>query len=205
MDSKAHWTEVYTGKTPDQVSWYQINPENSLSLTEASRVEKDAPILDVGGGASVLVDRLLEKGFTRISVLDLSGPALEYSKKRLGADARKVRWIEDDITLHTPEPVSLWHDRAVFHFLTQEEDRLKYLQVLNRSLAPGGHLILATFALDGPKRCSGLDTVQYSSESLSETLGSRYQLQEFRTETHRTPWNSEQKFIYCRYMALPGS
>src|SRR5258705_12348249 len=152
----AHWNEVYATKAPNQVSWFQAEPGVSSRLIAASGVSQDAAIIDIGGGTSVLVDRLLEAGFSNVSVLDIAENALERSITRLGQAAAKVKWIVADILSWVPQRgYDVWHDRAVFHFLTEENDRAAYRNVLSRGLKPGGSMIVATFAADGPERCSG--------------------------------------------------
>lgn len=199
MDRHEHWNQVYQTKGPRDVSWYQRSPDLSLALIAASGVSQDAGIIDVGGGASTLVDSLLDKGYTRLAVLDLSGAALSHSRTRLAARAVDVEWFEADVTsFEPPRRFGLWHDRAVFHFLTAADDRAGYVATLRRTLQPGGGVIIATFALDGPPKCSGLDVVRYGEQSILAELGAEFQLQEVRRETHVTPWQSEQRFIYFR-------
>ena len=200
MDRKAHWDAIYTMKSPEEVSWFQASPELSLALIAATGVGKDARIIDVGGGASVLVDRLLDAGFTQVTVVDLSRAALARAKERLGEGAGRVTWLEMDITEATLSgPVDVWHDRAVFHFLTDVGDRRKYRQVAEAAVRPGGHVILATFALEGPPRCSGLEVQRYSPVSLQHELGDRFELVETRQEIHTTPAKAQQAFLYCRF------
>jgi len=200
MTPQEHWNNVYQTKGPSGVSWYQECPGLSLSLIAASGVSKDAGIIDVGGGASTLVDFLLDEGYTRLAVLDLSPAALNCSRSRLGLRADTVEWFEADATSFTPpRHFGLWHDRAVFHFLTAAEDRRAYVGALQRSLQPGGAAIIATFALDGPPKCSGLDVMRYDEQSILTELGPELHLQEVRRQTHVTPWESEQRFIYFRF------
>ena len=200
MDRKTHWETVYTQKNPMEVSWYQEAPTTSLTLIQKVGLNKDDRIIDVGGGASTLVDQLIRLGFEDVTVLDLSAAALEKAKQRLGDLAKKVEWLEQDVTTYTPrQPFNLWHDRAVFHFLTDLNDRNRYIEVLKASLVPHGHVVLATFASDGPNKCSGLDVCRYSAESLQDAMGSSFHLVETRYETHHTPWNSEQRFIYAYF------
>jgi len=162
-------------------------------------VSKDAGVIDVGGGASVLVDCLLDDGYTHIAVLDVSGAALNHSRTRLGARAGIVEWFEADVTsFEPPHRFGLWHDRAVFHFLTGADDRRGYLATLHRTLQPGGSVVISTFALDGPAKCSGLDVVRYDEQAMLAELGPEFELQEVRHESHITPWQSEQRFIYFR-------
>lgn len=197
---KTHWENVYQQKSPLEVSWFQKEPTLSLALIHDSQIASDEPIIDVGGGASVLVDRLYKEGFTKLAVLDISENALANSKKRLADSAGEIEWFEADITeFDVPHPFSLWHDRAVFHFLTEQADRKKYVSVLNRALKPGGHLLIAAFAIGGPEKCSGLNVVQYDSQKLVTELGSDFELVEERSEIHLTPSNQEQKFTYFRF------
>ncbi|MBI3313934.1 MAG: class I SAM-dependent methyltransferase [Candidatus Omnitrophica bacterium] len=196
---KQHWENVYQTKKADQVSWFQPHLSKSLDLIVQSEIGLTASMIDVGGGASTLVDDLLEKGYSDISILDISGTALETSKKRLGNKADKVHWIEGDITnVKLPEKhFDLWHDRAVFHFLTDAASRQKYKKNLAYSLKPGGGLILATFSLKGPERCSGLNVMRYSPELLQAELGKGYRLIKTLEETHPTPFGTTQEFAYC--------
>lgn len=200
MNRKEHWNQVYQTKTPDDVSWFQTRPASSLKLVEAAGIGKDEGIIDVGGGASILVDFLLDAGFTKLAVLDISAAALEHAKQRLGARAGSVEWVEADVTGFNPSRrFNLWHDRAVFHFLTDKADRQKYVQTLKRTLTPDGHVIIATFAIDGPVKCSGLDVAGHDARSICAELGAGFQLMEQVDETHVTPWSTEQKFSYFRF------
>jgi trans-aconitate methyltransferase len=199
MNRQEHWNRVYQTKGVQDLSWFQRRPELSLALVDASGVSKDASLIDVGGGASTLVDTLLEEGFTRLAVLDLSGQALAHSRLRLGTRAEAVEWFEADVTsFEPPHRFDLWHDRAVFHFLTAAEDRRAYVATLRQTLKSGGAVVMATFAMDGPPKCSGLDVMRYDEQSMFEELGGEFQLQEVRRETHITPWQSEQRFVYFR-------
>ncbi len=196
---KTHWEQVYQQKSPLDVSWYQTQPSMSLKLIQATGIEKHQQIIDVGGGASILVDYLLKAGFSHLAVLDISAQSLQHAKTRLGENASDIEWYESDVTtFQPPHPYELWHDRAVFHFLTNAEDRKRYVQVLKQALVPNGHLIIATFAIGGPKKCSGLDIVQYDAESLCAELGDEFELLDVQNETHTTPNNAEQKFTYFR-------
>ena len=199
MNHNAHWNQVYQAKDPGDVSWYQRRPDMSLALIGASGLSKDAGVIDVGGGASVLVDCLLDDGYTHLAVLDVSGAALNHSRTRLGARAGTVEWFEADVTsFEPPHRFGLWHDRAVVHFLTDPDDRRGYVATLHRTLQPGGTVVISTFALDGPAKCSGLDVVRYDEQAMLAELGAEFELQEVRRETHITPWQSEQRFIYFR-------
>lgn len=199
MDRKSHWEQVYRNKSPLEVSWYQAEPTQSLALIEATGCTPDASIIDVGGGASVLVDRLLVSGYSQVAVLDIAGTALEHARSRLGVHATEVEWYEGDATEFTaPHAFDIWHDRAVFHFLTSAEDRLRYRDVLIRTLRPGGHFIVAAFAIGGPDHCSGLEIVQYDAKRILEQFGSVFDLIESREESHRTPGGMIQRFGYFR-------
>ena len=199
MNRKAHWDKVYSNKSPLEVSWYQKEPVLSIQLIENTGISTDAAIIDIGGGASVLVDRLNQRGFQHLAVLDISGNALSYAKKRLASAADEIEWFESDITrFQPPHQFELWHDRAVFHFLTQANDRERYVKTLKQSLIPGGHLIMAAFAIGGPTKCSGLDIVQYDAAKLLAELGSGFTLVEENAEIHVTPSNKTQQFTYFR-------
>jgi SAM-dependent methyltransferase len=196
-NSKSHWESVYAKRAPDEVSWYQANPEYSLALLEAAGATRDTRIVDVGGGASRLVDSLLDRGYTDLTVLDIAEGALARAKARLGVRADSVRWIEADVTAFEPsERWDVWHDRAVFHFLGAAQDREAYGRTLNTALVPGGHAIIATFSPQGPTRCSGLDVVRYSAAQLLAELGSGWDLVSEREELHRTPEGVVQEFMY---------
>ena len=195
--NKQHWNQIYADKDPQEVSWYQSEPLNSLRLIKRSGIQKDEALIDIGGGASVLVDRLQADGFSRLAVLDISKEALSIARQRLSKGAGRVEWFEADITeFRSPHQFSVWHDRAVFHFLTLESDRQKYVDVLKSALQPGGHVIIAAFAIGGPRKCSGLDIVQYDAPKLLYELGEQFELVEERSEMHMTPSKKEQKFSY---------
>ena len=201
--NKDHWEKVYNDRKPDEVSWFQDDPTQSLAMVERAGLPKGARIIDVGGGASSLVDRLLALGYSDLSVLDISGKALAYAKERLGASSANIKWLEVDITRFTPTEVyDLWHDRAVFHFLTDPADRARYLEGLKRGLRPGGTLVLASFAPDGPEKCSGLAVCRYGREDILAALGPEFELLEVEAETHKTPWDTEQRFNYFRLKFL---
>lgn len=199
MDRKAHWENVYHTKRSDQVSWYREHLDNSLRMILETGVERDAAIIDVGGGSSTLVDDLLDNGFVDVSVLDISGTAIEKSKERLGGRSRRVNWIEADITTVElpPDHYDVWHDRAVFHFLTDKEDRRKYIERVMRSVKVGGHIIVASFGPEGPEKCSGLDVVRYSPESMHDEFGNSFRLESSLREIHQTPFGTTQAFMYC--------
>ena len=199
MNAKIHWQHIYEAKVPTQVSWYQEHAQFSLQFIQKTGIQRTGHIIDVGGGASTLVDDLVTAGFQHITVLDISATALQLARERLGARAVDVNWIEADITrADLPhQAYDVWHDRAVFHFLTQPSDRQRYINTVRHAVRTGGHVILATFAPDGPDRCSGLDVVRYSPESLHGEFGESFELVESSRETHRTPFGTEQKFVYC--------
>jgi len=200
---KEHWEKVYQTKQPKEVSWFQTDPAVSLELIASAGVSHARKIIDVGGGASVLVNKLLDAGFEDLTVLDISSAALDCAKERLGERSANVQWIASDITEFLPaRKYDLWHDRAVFHFLTDSEDRKKYKKALNESINPGGHVIIAAFALDGPPKCSGLDVERYSPEKMKNELGGSFELIKSVDEVHRTPWNAEQKFTYCYFRKI---
>ena len=201
FDTKTHWENIYHDKSPLDVSWYQKEPSLSLELIRNTQLASDEPIIDVGGGASVLVDYLCKEGFTNLAVLDISEIALTCAKKRLGVLAQNIEWHECDITrFSAPHRFSLWHDRAVFHFLTDKSGRKNYIKALKSALRPGGHLIIAAFTIGGPEKCSGLDIVQYDSKKLVAELGEDFELIEVKNEVHITPANKEQKFMYFRFI-----
>jgi SAM-dependent methyltransferase len=194
---QAHWENVYTTKRENEVSWFQQSPAPSLELIVQAGATSKSAIIDIGGGASRLVDHLVEQGFEDVTVLDLSGAALAAAKSRLGTGAERVNWIVADAT--TWEPVKsydIWHDRAAFHFLTDTSDRAAYVDRLGRGLKIGGHAIIATFALDGPEKCSGLPVARYDSASLGRTLGTAFKLVHTQRHEHVTPWDSRQNFQF---------
>ena len=204
---KPHWDTIYRQKRPGEVSWYQPHLTRSLQLLANAGLRPESRIIDVGGGASTLVDDLLDQGVTDITVLDISGHALAAAKARLGKRAEPVTWLEADITqVQLPDAsYDLWHDRAVFHFLTGAEDRRRYLDTMRKALTPGGQAVLATFALDGPPRCSGLEVVRYSPETLHAEVGKDFRLVETISEEHWTPFQTMQRFLYCRFESLKAS
>ncbi len=196
---KQRWEQLYRTKPVDELSWHQAEPCISLQLIEHSGVQFDDAIIDVGGGASVLVDRLLAKGYQTTAVLDISGAALSRARQRLGKGADRVEWYETDVTEFVPpHTFSLWHDRAVFHFLTAVQDRCRYVEVLRGAVPRGGHVIIASFALDGPTECSGFDVERYDEARLMDALGEGFTLIETIIETHVTPAAKEQRFQYFR-------
>lgn len=197
-DRTSQWESVYATRAAHEVSWYQIRPETSLGLIDKLGIRPGDAVIDVGGGASSLVDHLVERGFSSVTVLDISAAALNAVKTRLGDRAGSVRWLAGDITRLRPQgPFRLWHDRAVFHFLTEPPDRKAYVAALLEAVPAGGHAIIATFAEDGPERCSNLTVCRYSPQRLANELGSGFSLVESLRETHVTPGQGEQKFVYC--------
>ena len=201
-----HWDEVYEKKRTDEVSWYEPRPEKSLELIRSTGIQVIDPIIDVGGGASLLVDELLAAGYSDLTVLDVSAAVLEKLGARLGSAASSVELLRQDVTGFRPaRQYALWHDRAVFHFLTQREDRQRYIAALQRGVRPSGHVLMATFGPAGPQRCSGLPAVRYDAATLAAELGADFGLIESFLVVHRTPWNSEQQFLYCRFRVLPVS
>ncbi len=201
MTTRQHWETIYTDKRADAVSWYQSRADPSLALIRASGADTGAAIIDVGGGASILMDDLLDAGYRSLTSLDVSTAAQLQSRRRLGARADAVHWIEGNI-LSTDLPAAafdLWHDRAVFHFLTDAADRRSYREQLLHALKPGGHLIIATFAEDGPARCSGLPVRRYTATGLEAEFAPYFVLEEVRHENHDTPFGTEQRFVFCRF------
>ena len=198
MDAKEHWENVYAAKSATEVSWYQAQAKVSLSLIQQVASE-DSAIIDVGGGASTLVDGLMQAGFRSVAVLDIANTALDASRRRLGDPGRQVQWIVANI-LEFPfqrHSIDVWHDRAVFHFLTSSADRRQYVQQVVHAIRPGGHVIVGTFAEDGPEKCSGLDVCRYSPSSLHAEFGEPFLLKKSVLEEHVTPWGKSQRFQYC--------
>jgi 2-polyprenyl-3-methyl-5-hydroxy-6-metoxy-1,4-benzoquinol methylase len=199
MDVRTHWEKIYSTKAPDQVSWYRRHLEKSLALIKRSASDRTASVIDVGGGESTLVDDLVEEGFQNITVLDVSQAAIDVNKKRLGERAERVRWIVADITqveLET-QAYDVWHDRAVFHFLTAPDQRASYVRQVARSVKPEGYVIVSTFGPEGPTKCSGLEVVRYDADSLHSEFGEPFQLIESSKEVHQTPFGTMQQFLYC--------
>ena len=195
--SQGHWQRTYRAKTEQEMSWHQDAPEPSLTLVTAAAASLASPIIDVGGGTSHLVDHLVRRGYSKVSVLDVSCSALASAQSRLGAQAVAVDWIAADITTWTPTQLyEIWHDRATFHFMVTEIDRSAYLERLRQALAPGGCVIIATFASDGPEECSGLPVMRYDAESLTSVLGREFALVGSERRLHLTPWGSVQPFQF---------
>jgi len=200
MDRKQHWNHVFQTKAEQNVSWFESLPETSLQLLEAAGLDTDTCVLDVGGGDSRLVDHLAARGMNCLAVLDVSGAALARARSRLGVRAGIPTWLEADVAGEgTLKPMDIWHDRAVFHFLTSPDDRQRYRLNLLQTLKPNGTAIVATFSLDGPEQCSGLDVRRYSPDGLSTELGPELALVEALPHIHTTPWGSHQSFVYCRF------
>jgi len=199
MNTQTHWDKIYTQKAPDQVSWYRPHLEASLALIEETGARPSASIIDVGAGESTLVDDLVARGYSNLTVLDISEAAVAASKKRLGDAAERVRWLVADITQVELESGAFdaWHDRAVFHFLTAEADRRAYVRQVVHSVKRGGHVIISAFGPEGPTRCSGLEVVRYDAESLHAEFGSNFQLISSSRQLHETPFGTTQQFLYC--------
>jgi 2-polyprenyl-3-methyl-5-hydroxy-6-metoxy-1,4-benzoquinol methylase len=197
LNRQAHWQRVYKEKGENQVSWFQERPTISLELIEAAGLDRSSAIIEIGGGASRLVDVLGETGYRDLTVLDVSESAVSIAKMRLGERAAMVKWIVADVTQWQPtRSYDLWHDRAAFHFLTDESDRTAYIDRLTKAVRPGGHAIIGTFALDGPERCSGLPVVRYDATQLSATLTPAFALVDMRRDDHKTPWGAIQHFQF---------
>jgi SAM-dependent methyltransferase len=202
---RQHWESFYRDRDPAEVSWYQENPARSLILIEETGAPADASIIDVGGGTSRLVDRLVELGYAKLTVLDLAPTALAQAQERLGVRARDVVWIDADVLDHDFEHrYVIWHDRAVFHFLTDPAEQAAYVAQVESAVLPAGHVIIATFAPDGPERCSGLPVQRHSPESLSAVLGPRFEPVDFQQEAHHTPEGAVQHFLYGRFRRAAG-
>ena len=200
---RQHWDSVYHDRDPTSVSWYQKNPARSVILIEETGIAFDDPIIDVGGGASRLVDRLQAIGYTQLTVLDVASVALAHAQNRLGPRSRDVRWLDADVLTHNfDHSYALWHDRAVFHFLTEAADRARYVEQLESAVVPGGHVIIAGFALDGPEECSGLPVERHSRETLAAQVGARFEPVTFQEEAHHTPRGVVQHFLYGRFRRL---
>jgi SAM-dependent methyltransferase len=195
-----HWEAVHRDRVPELLTWYQAHPEISLSFIAATGLGSDAAIVDVGGGSSRLVDHLLDRGYANLTVLDLSSIATGYARQRLGDRADDVTWVEEDVLHHRFDTTfDVWHDRAVFHFLTDPDDQQRYVARLCDAVPIGGHVIIATFGLDGPETCSGLPVQRYGPDALSQTLGADFGLVGFQDETHHTPTGATQQFLYGHF------
>jgi 2-polyprenyl-3-methyl-5-hydroxy-6-metoxy-1,4-benzoquinol methylase len=207
VDSKAHWEKVYRTKQPREVSWYRPHLDISLQLIEEASPNRDAQIIDVGGGESTLVDDLLARGYPNLSILDVSLTALDVTKQRLGASADTVKWVSGDVTTTAfmRDQYDVWHDRAVFHFLTESKEREAYVRQVARAVKPRGHVIVATFGPEGPTQCSGLNVVRYDADALHSEFGMGFQLVKHLIELHQTPAGSIQQFTYCYCNLSSGS
>ncbi|EMY62964.1 class I SAM-dependent methyltransferase [Leptospira terpstrae] len=200
MDKQLHWETIYHEKQPNEVSWTQSNPSLSLKLIQNTQKPKSAKIIDVGGGESLLVDYLLDFGFENITILDISKNALDRCKNRIRNKGKNLKWVVSDITeFHSETSFEIWHDRAVFHFLTDPTSIAKYKSILLKSLNPDGEFIIGTFSTDGPKKCSGLEIKQYTEKSLIESFSPELEPVEFHREDHITPFNTIQNFVFGRF------
>lgn len=201
MSDKSHWDKIYSSKNKDEMSWTQSSFFHSREFIKKTGLKKDAKIIDVGSGISVFPRELLAEKFCHLTVMDISAEALARSKKQLGPLSNEVIWIEGDITSAVLpfNEFDLWHDRAVFHFLKEPQKRDHYVTQARRALKPGGFLILATFGIEGPQKCSGLEIVRYTAATLQEVWGQGFQLKESKVDTHFTPWNTSQQFLYCLF------
>ena len=201
QNRKDHWERIYQKHSPTEVGWYQAYPERSLKLIHNTGADTDSSIIDVGGGTSTLAKHLLDKGYEKLAVLDISGNSIERAKSQLGEKSSEINWIEADVTKYSfIEQYDIWHDRAVFHFLTKTEDRKGYINSLNQALKLNGHLIIATFGLDAPPKCSGLSVARYSPETLQSELGDNFNLVKAFVEDHLTPSGVRQEFTFCRFI-----
>lgn len=199
-NNKSHWENVFATKNPNEVSWTQKYPKTSMDYLESLNLSKTANIIDIGGGDSNLVDALLEKGYVNVWVLDISEFALERAKKRLGDKANSVHWIVSDITEFKSEVAfDFWHDRAVFHFLTEQESIDKYLAIINNAIADNGNFLLGTFSENGPLKCSGLEIKQYSENTMKQTFSENFEAVKCFTENHKTPFDTVQNFQFCGF------
>jgi len=202
LSTHEHWEQVYSTKSSDQVSWFRPHLETSLALIERAAPGRDAAIIDVGGGASTLVDDLIAHGYLNVTVLDISESALDVAQKRLTEAAKPVQWICADVTeANLPRNgYDVWHDRAVFHFLTQPDQRRDYASKVASSVKRGGHIIVSTYGPEGPTQCSGLDVMRYDVRALQVEFGQRFRLVESSKEVHRTPFETDQQFLYCHFV-----
>ncbi len=199
-DRRQHWDAVYARRSSTEVSWFQAHPAQSLRAIEAAGLDVQAAIIDIGGGASTLIDELVQRGFEDLTVLDISANVLAKVAERLGAAASRVQLIQADVTRFRPaRTYSLWHDRAVFHFLTRPDEREAYRLALRTGTAPGSHVVIATFGPQGPTRCSGLDTSRYDAPALARELGEEFQLIDSLVDVHTTPGGVQQQFLHTRF------
>jgi SAM-dependent methyltransferase len=204
--SRDHWDRVYSSKGERDVSWFEPSPNVSLAMLDAAGLTADTCVVDIGGGESRLIDELIRRGLKCLAILDVSLAALERTQTRLGDAARIPIWIAADVTGNWAlKPMDVWHDRAVFHFLTAPEDRTRYVDHLKQTLKVGGTAIIATFAPDGPERCSGLPVMRYSPESLTRELGDQFSLEQALSHVHQTPWGTTQSFQYSRFLRVDSA
>ena len=205
MDTQAHWAQIYETKSPDETSWYESHLQTSLDWISDAATDHSASIIDVGGGESTLIDDLLVRGYSALTVLDLAGAAIKKSQDRLERAAKSVNWIVGDVTTiaFPVNTYNIWHDRAVFHFLTNPEQRLAYIRQTTSALKIGVQVVMATFGPQGPQKCSGLDTNRYDAESLSREMGPRFRLIRSSTVLHHTPKGTTQQFLYCQFSFSP--
>lgn len=199
VDTRQHWEQVYRTKHPTEVSWYAPHLDVSLRIIEEAAPDRGSRIIDVGGGEATLVDDLLDRGYRNLSVLDVSATALDVAKARLGERAGAVDWLCGDVTTFpfARHLYNVWHDRAVFHFLTDPKHRAAYVRQVTHAVRPGGHVIVATFGPEGPTKCSGLEVVRYDADALHGQFGSKFRLLRHLTEVHQTPTGAAQQFTYC--------
>lgn len=203
MSSNNHWNEVYSKKSEAELSWHQDDPSVSVDLIKMAGLTTTSAVIDIGGGTSRLIERMLDLGVSDLTVLDLSEAAISTARHRLGERETSVKWIVEDINRWEPtQTYDVWHDRAVFHFLVKPKDRIAYIQRLSRSVVQGGHAIIATFAPEGPEKCSGLPVARYSPASLDQTLGANFSLLTHRFYLHHTPWGNQQSFQYSLFLKL---
>lgn len=196
-DLKSHWEHIYSKKEFEETSWFQENPEISLNIIQSLGLSKEAPIIDIGGGNSYLIDHLLELGYENVSVLDISETALEKAKTRLGEKAQNVNWISSDVTKHTFEKTyEVWHDRAAFHFLTEDTQVENYISKLKSSLKSGGYFILGTFSENGPSKCSGIEVKKYASDEMKQLFEKDFEIVRLENLDHKTPWDAVQNFTF---------
>jgi len=200
FDRKNHWENIYQTKQLNEVSWFQPTPETSLSFFKTLNIPTTAKIIDIGGGDSFLADHLLDLGYENISVLDISEAALERAKKRLGNRASKIKWIVADAANFKPtEQYDFWHDRAAFHFLTNDDEVANYVKTVEQAITPNGFLVVGTFSEQGPKKCSGIDIKQYSENSLSQLFTKEFEKLNCFTVEHKTPFDTTQQFVFCSF------
>ncbi len=199
MGTQAYWERIYGTKAPTEVSWFRPHLETSVALIERVAGDRSAAIIDVGGGESTLVDDLIAGGYRSVTVIDISSTAIEHTKKRLASASQQVTWLVADITQSRlpAHSYDVWHDRAVFHFLTEPGQRLAYVRRVASAVKPGGHVIVGAFGPEGPSKCSGLDVMRYDADSLHAEFGPRFRLMDSSKELHRTPFGTTQQFLYC--------